>query len=87
MFSDNVEHFLDGLMAGGSTNMVDDRDDAPMGECILQDSLDNEVFCGTLRECRQWYEDNADFAEPHYLYDENERCWEIGASFAMREVD
>lgn len=84
MFNESVTHFLDSLAAGGSTNMVDDM---PMGECSLQDSLDDEVFCGTLNECRQWYEDNADFAEPHFLYDENDRCWEVGASFELRECD
>ena len=70
-----------------STYVVDYRDDGPMGECLIQDSLDNEVFCGSLAECREWYEENADFAEVHHLFDENERCWLIGPSFRLKEAD
>jgi hypothetical protein len=72
IFNESVTHFLDGLMAGGSTNMVDDD---PKGMCCVQDSLDNQLFEGTLRQCLNFHGNQCDWGEKHYLFDENEDCW------------
>lgn len=57
--------------------MDDEKADGPAGICTVQDSLDNVVFEGTVKECQQYYNDEADWTEAHYIFDEDERCWKM----------